>query len=97
MSKYIGIWYSWGDTECPVKIPQNVNEFSYMMQIALEEVRVSVVESEDTVTIWIKEDYDGNEIVVLNYHSDGEFCYYQIFDSEEECQDFLDEYEAGKN
>lgn len=92
MSKYIGIWYSWGDVERPVEIPKNINEFNYMMEIALEEVRVSVVEGEDTVTIWVKEDDDGNEVVVLNYHSDNEYCYYKIFDSEEECRDFLDEY-----
>ena len=92
MNKYIGIWYSWGDIECPVEVPENVDAFNYMMKVALEEVKVSVTESEDTVTIWIKEDNDGSEVVVLNYHRDNEYCYYKIFDSEEECQDFLDEY-----
>lgn len=91
MSKYIGIWYSRGDVEYPVEVPENVDAFDYMMKTALEEVRVSITESEDAVTIWVKED-DGREIVVLNYHSDNEYCYYKIFDSEEECQDYLDEY-----
>ena len=92
MKKYIGIWYSWGDVEDPVEIPENEDAFNYMMKVALEEVRVSVAENEDTVTIWVTEDNDGNEVVVLNYHRDSEYCYYKLFDNEEECQDFLDEY-----
>lgn len=90
MNKYIGIWYSWGDVENPVKIPKDTDAFDYIMEIALKEVKVSIVESEDTVTIWVKEDEDGSEIVVLNYHRDNEYCYYKIFDSKEECQNFLD-------
>ena len=89
MSKYIGIWYSWGDIENPIEVPENVDAFNYMMKIALVEVKISVIESEDTVTIWIEEDSNGNEVVVLNYHRDNEYCYYKIFNSEDECQDFL--------
>jgi hypothetical protein len=92
MSKHIGIWYSWGDVECPIEVPENADAFNYMMKMALEEVRVSITESEDAVTIWIKEDDNGGDVVVLNYHSYNEYCYYKIFDSEEECQSFLDEY-----
>lgn len=92
MNKYIGIWYSRGDIEYPVEVPKGREAFNYMIEIALTEVRVSITESEDTVTIWIKEDDDGSEVVVLNYHWDNEYCYYKIFDSEEECQDFLDEF-----
>lgn len=92
MNKYIGIWYSWGDVEYPVKVPEGRDAFNYMIEIALKEVKISITESEDIVAIWIKEDDNGNEIVVLNYQRDNEYCYYKIFDSEEECQKFLDKY-----
>jgi hypothetical protein len=92
MNKYIGIWYSWGDIELPVKVPENEDAFDYMMEVALQEVKVSIAECEDTVTIWLKDiDHrNGSGVIVLNYHSDNEYCYYKLFDSEEKCQDFLD-------
>lgn len=92
MAKYIGIWYSWGESEYPVEVPECEDAFKYMMKIALEEVRVSVVEGEYAVTIFLEEDEDGGKVVVLNYHSDNEYCFYKIFDSEEECLTFLDEH-----
>lgn len=92
MNKYIGIWYSCGDVEYPVEVPEGKDEFDYMLDIAMKEVKVSVIEAEDAVTVGMTEDESGNEIVMLRYHCDDEICYYKIFDSEEECQQFLDEY-----
>ena len=56
------------------------------------EIRVAIVECEDTATIWINEDDDGKEIVILNYHRDNEFCYYKIFENEEEADKFYDSF-----
>ena len=91
-NKYICIWYSWGDIESPVEVPEDEEPFDYMMEIALNEVRVSVVANESPVTIGIEDNEYGDEIVVLNYHKDNEFCYYKVFDNEEEANKFYDDW-----
>lgn len=91
-NKYICIWYSWGDVEVPVEVPKGKDAFDFMVELALIEIRVAIVECEDTATIWINEDDDGKEIVILNYHRDNEFCYYKIFENEEEADKFYDSF-----
>ena len=89
-NKYICIWYSWGDIESPIKVPEKEDAFDYMMSIALEEVKTSIVEDEEPVTIWVKENDDGEEIIVINYHYNNEFCYYKVFDNEIKANKFYD-------
>lgn len=91
-NKYIGIWYSWGDIEVPVEVPEGKDAFDYMVELALEEVRITIVEDEEKATIWINED----ENVVLNYHYDNEYCYYRIFKNEKEANKFYDNFMKNK-
>ena len=73
------------------EIFDNFVELSGEFIIDLPDDKLLLIEKNYSSQSTIKDD-DGNEIVVLNYHRDNEYCYYKIFDSEEECQSFLDEY-----
>ena len=78
--KYIQIWYSWGDQEIPVEIPNGVDEWEFMKTIVANEVFVSQEEYPTGCTVYA--DVEAGK-VELKYHSDGEWCYYLITDEEE--------------
>ena len=87
MAKYIQIWYSWGDIECPVEIPEGVDEWKYMKQIVAEEMFVAQEEHPYGCTMYA---YVEKGKVELRYHQDDEWCYYLITD-EEDYDPFVDE------
>lgn len=78
--KYIQIWYSWGDQESPVEVPEGTDAWEYMKKIVAQEVFVSQCEHPYGCTVWA--DYDEG-MVRLKYHYDDEYCYYLITDEEE--------------
>ena len=88
-NKYICIWYSWGEVESPVKVPEDKDAFDYMVELALKEVGIVIVEESKRATIWTNEDDNGNTIIVLNYGWSDDYCYYKIFDNEEEADKFM--------
>lgn len=82
MEKWIQIWYSWGDQESPVEVPEGTDAWEYMKKLAVDEAAVSFYEHEDEGEIGLKFYADEGKIV-LHYPSDDEYCYYLITDAEE--------------
>lgn len=90
-NKYICIWYSWGDIENPVEVPAEENAFEYMLNLAFKEARIELIENLNAVTITANDECENDEQgITLKYHSDGEYCYYKIFDNEEQANAFYD-------
>lgn len=85
--RVVGIWYSWGDNEAPVEIPEGKNEWKYMKELAFKESLIEEVENEYGVDIYT---YPDEEKIILVYRRDNEYCYYKIFESEEEYYNFID-------
>jgi hypothetical protein len=73
MKKWIQIWYSWGDQESPVEVPDGIDAWEYMKELAATEVFVSQEEHPYGCTIW---PYPDEYKIVLKYHCDDEYCYY---------------------
>ena len=82
MSKWIQIWYSWGDQEAPVEVPEGEDAWEYMKKLAVDEAAVSFHEHEADGAIGMKFYADEGKIV-LHYPCDGEYCYYLITDTED--------------
>ena len=80
MNKWIQIWYSWGDQESPVEVPDGVDAWEYLKQLVAEEIFVSQEEYPEGCTVYV---YADEEKVELGYHRDSEWCYYLITDEEE--------------
>lgn len=80
MNKWIQIWYSWGDQESPVEVPEGTDAWEYMKKLVAEETFVSQEEYPYGCTIWT---YPDEGKVVLKYHQDDEYCYYLITDEED--------------
>ena len=82
MEKWIQIWYSWGDQEPPVKVPDGIDAWEYAKKLAINEADVDFHEHEEYGEIGISCYRDEGKIV-LHYASDNEYCYYLITDEEE--------------
>lgn len=80
MKKYIQIWYSWGDHESPVEVPDGADAWEYMKKLVAKEMFVSQEEYPYGCTLWA---YPDEGKVVLKYHQDDEYCYYLITDEED--------------
>ena len=80
MSKWIQIWYSWGDQESPVEVPEGTDAWEYMKKLVADEVFVSQEEYPEGCSVYV---YAEEDKVALKYHYDGEWCYYLITDEEE--------------
>lgn len=80
MSEWIQIWYSWGDQESPVEVPEGTDAWEYMKQLAASEAFVAQEEYPYGCTIWA---YPDENKIVLKYHQDDEYCYYLITDTED--------------
>ena len=80
MKKWIQIWYSWGDQESPVEVPNGTDAWEYMQQLVIKEVAVSQEEYPYGCGIWM---YPDEDKVVLKYYQDDEYCYYLITDDED--------------
>ena len=77
--KQINISYSWGDEECPVVVPEGEDTYEFMLNLALKELRIELMEhlGEGTASIEAEENY-----INLTY-CDGQICYYKVADLEE--------------
>lgn len=80
MEKWIQIWYSWGDQESPIEVPDGIDAWEYMKQLVITEVDISQEEYPYGCSVWV---YPEEDKIVLKYHSDDEYCYYLITDTEE--------------
>ena len=80
MSKYIQIWYSWGDQEAPVEVPEGKDAFAYAIELSTAEAKEYMCTGHNGVSI---ESYSDEEKIVLNYYDDNEKCYYMVTDEGE--------------
>lgn len=80
MSKWIQIWYSWGDQESPVEISENTDAWEHMKKLAFKEIEVSQEEYPYGCGIWL---YPDEDKIVIKYYEDDEYCYYLITDTED--------------
>lgn len=80
MKKWIQIWYSWGDQESPVEVPEGADAWEYMKKLAVDEADVSQEEYPYGCGIWM---YPDKDRIILQYYQDDEYCYYLITDTED--------------
>ena len=80
MNKWIQIWYSWGDQEPPVKVPDGIDAWEYLKQLVSREVFVAQEEFPYGCAVYANEDMGK---VKLQYYQDDEWCYYLITDEED--------------
>lgn len=81
MSKWIQIWYSWGDEESPVEVPENQDAYEYMLELVMDEVNITLHECPHYwCGAWLSPEEGKAEIY---YGYDNEKCYYLITDEEE--------------
>lgn len=78
--KWIQIWYSWGDQESPVAVPDGVDPWEYLKRLIIDEVEVSQEEYAYGCTVWM---YPDNNCAEIKYLQDESYCYYLITDVEE--------------
>lgn len=81
MKKWIQIWYSWGDQESPVEVPDGIDAWEYMAQLAIKELRIDTEGKESSIDAMLQ--FSSNMDEVTLYYSDGQRCYYLITDTEE--------------
>jgi hypothetical protein len=86
MSKWIQIWYSWGDQESPVEVPDGVDAWEYMKKLAVDEAAISFWDHEDEGEVGLSFYVDEGKII-LHYNYDDEYCYYLITDEEDYAPD----------
>lgn len=86
MKQYIQIWYSWGDQESPVEVPEGTDAWEYMKKLVIDEAEVSQEGNGGESHICF---YPNENKIVLGYGYDDEYCYYLITDEED--YDPLDE------
>ena len=80
MKKWIQIWYSWGDQESPVEIPEGIDAWKYMEQVVATEMFVSQEDYPYGCTMYA---YVDKGKVELKYHQDDEWCHYLITEVED--------------
>ena len=80
MSKYIQIWYSCGDQEIPVEVPEGVDAWKYMEELVAMEVFVSQEEYPYGCTVYADVEQGKVELIYLQ---DNKTCYYLITDEED--------------
>ena len=77
---YVQIYYSWGDQESPVEVPESEDPLEYAFNLAIDEIRVSAFEAEcDHHSLTINRE----EQMITLYYGDGTYCYYQITEEED--------------
>ncbi len=79
--KWIQIWYSWGDQESPVEVPEGTDAWEYMVQLATKEARIELVENEPVIDVMLQFAKDMNKVTL--YYADGQRCYYLITNDED--------------
>ena len=80
MEKWIQIWYSWGDQESPIEVPNGTDAWEYMKKLVIDEAEVSQEDRDCESHIRF---YPEEEKIVLRYGYDDEECYYLITDTED--------------
>lgn len=80
MKKWIQIWYSWGDQEHPVLVPDEVDPWEYLKQLVINEVDVYQEENPYGCGVWMHPD---DQMAELKYFGDNTYCYYLITDHPE--------------
>lgn len=80
--KWIQIWYSWGDIECPVEVSDEIDAWEYIKRLAINEAEISFFEHELEGEIGLSF-YPEEEKIILHYACDDEYCYYLITDEED--------------
>lgn len=86
-TKWVQIWYSWGDQEAPLPVDDNKDPWEYLKELAINEAEISFFEHEEDGEIGLKF-YPNENKIILHYPYDDEFCYYLITDEEEYTPDF---------
>lgn len=89
MKQWIQIWYSWGDQESPVEVPDGVDAWEYMKKLIAQEVFAAQEDYPHGCEVYV---YAEEEKVEIKYYYDDEWCYYLITD-EEDYNPFDDEEE----
>ena len=82
MKKWIQIWYSWGDQETAVEVPDGTDTWEYMKQLAINEAAASFHGHEDAGEIGLKL-YKDQKKICLHYPYDNEYCYYLATDTQD--------------
>lgn len=82
MSRWIQMWYSWGDQETPIEAPVGVDPWEKMKQLAIDEAEVAFFEHEDEGEIGLQF-YPEQRKIILHYQYDDTYCYYMITDTED--------------
>lgn len=81
MKQWIQIWYSWGDQESPVEVPEGRDAWEYMAHLAVKEARIELVEHEPDIDVMVQFSKDMGKVTL--HYTDGQRCYYQITDTED--------------
>lgn len=81
MKKWIQIWYSWGDQESPVEVPNGTDAWEYMVQLATKESKIELVEHEPDIDVMIQLSRNMDKVTL--HYTDGHRCYYLITDVED--------------
>lgn len=82
MNEWIQIWYSWGDQESPVEVPEGTDAWEYAKKLAVDEAERDFSEHEDDGEIGLQF-FKSEGKIILHYPSDDEHCYYLITDTED--------------
>lgn len=79
--KWIQIWYSWGDQESPVEVPEGMDAWEYMAQLAVREAQIELKENEPDIDVMLQFSADMSKVTL--HYADGQRCYYLITDEED--------------
>lgn len=80
MSKWIHIWYSWGDFEPPIAVDDSVDAWQYAKHLAVEEAETAYQGNEEFGEIGLCID-SKEEKISLHYPMDDTYCYYKVADT----------------
>lgn len=81
MKKYIAIWYSWGEQEPAVEVPEEKDPWMYMAELASRETHIELTENEPIIDVMLQ--FSRNMDMVTLYYTDGKKCFYKIVEDEE--------------
>lgn len=81
-AKWVQIWYSWGDQEAPVEVPEGTDSWEYAKKLAIAEAAAAFQGHEDGGEIGLSF-YKEEGKIILHYQYDDTYCYYLITDTED--------------
>ena len=79
-TNYVKIWYSWGDHEMPLTVPNGIDPWEYMKKLAVDECEVAFTEamSENGCSLRF---YPDENLIVLHYDYDDTYCFYKAIEA----------------